>query len=113
MLDRIADKWTALVITILAGGPIGYAELRRSAAGVSHKMLAQTLRKLERDGFVDRTVVDARPVRVTYSLTPFGETIVPPLAALRRWASTYGPEMVANQGIYDQRAQDAPGGDAE
>lgn len=101
------------MITILAGGPIGYAELRRSAAGVSHKMLAQTLRKLERDGFVDRTVVDSRPVRVTYSLTPFGETIVPPLAALRQWASTYGHDMVANQVIYDQRAQDAPEADTE
>lgn len=113
VLDRIADKWTALVITILSGGPIGYAELRRSAAGVSHKMLAQTLRKLERDGFVNRTVVDARPVRVTYSLTPFGETIVPPLAALRQWASAHGPELVANQVTYDQRAQDAPGLGAE
>ncbi|MFF0156884.1 winged helix-turn-helix transcriptional regulator [Streptomyces sp. NPDC005263] len=103
VLDRIADKWTALIITILAEGPIGYAELRRSAAGVSHKMLAQTLRKLERDGLVDRTVLDARPVRVTYSLTPFGETIVPPLTALRNWANTHGPELVANQVAWDQR----------
>jgi DNA-binding HxlR family transcriptional regulator len=104
VLNRVADKWTALLIAILAEGPIGYAELRRSAAGVSHKMLAQTLRNLERDGLVERTVVDSRPVSVSYSLTPFGETIVPPLAALRTWAQTYGPELVAHQVAYDQRA---------
>lgn len=103
VLDRIADKWTALVIAILADGPIGYAELQRSAAGVSHKMLAQTLRNLERDGLVDRNVVDARPVRVNYSLTSFGETIVPALAALCQWAVIHGSELVANQVAYDQR----------
>lgn len=58
----------------------------------------------ERDGLVDRTVVNARPVRVTYSLTPFGETIVPPLAALREWAMKHGPQLVANQVAFDQRA---------
>lgn len=96
VLHRVADKWTALVITILAEGRLGYAELRRSTPGISDKMLAQTLHKLEDDGLVARTVHPTTPVRVTYELTPLGETLVPPLAALRTWALQYGPQLGAH-----------------
>ncbi|MBV9096177.1 MAG: helix-turn-helix transcriptional regulator [Streptosporangiaceae bacterium] len=97
VLDRITDKWTFLVITILADGPLGYAEMRRSTAGISDKMLAQTLRKLERHGLVSRTVHATKPIRVTYALTTLGTTLVPPVAALREWATDYGPHLLANQ----------------
>jgi len=93
VLHRVADKWTALIVTILAGGRLGYAGLRRSTPGISDKMLAQTLHKLEDDGLVSRTVHPTTPVRVTYELTDLGETLVPPLDALRRWALQYGPQL--------------------
>lgn len=102
VLDRVADKWTALVVTILADGPMGYADMRRSTAGISDKMLAQTLHRLERDGLVSREVRTAKPIRVTYTLTPLGETLVPPLAALRAWAVQYGPQVAAHQAGYDE-----------
>jgi DNA-binding HxlR family transcriptional regulator len=65
VLDRVADKWTVLVIAILTAGPIGYADIRRSTPGISDKMLAQTLRRLERDGLVERTVHPGRSGSVT------------------------------------------------
>lgn len=103
VLDRVADKWTALIVAVLADGPIYYSDLRRAAAGVSHKMLAQTLRNLERDGLVERTIVADRPIRVRYALTDFGETLVPPLAALRPWAEVHGAVLAANQEDCDRR----------
>ncbi|MFI7067586.1 winged helix-turn-helix transcriptional regulator [Kribbella sp. NPDC050124] len=103
VLDRIADKWTALVIALLADGDLGYMRLRRAATGISDKMLAQTLQGLERDGLVTRTVHTSRPIRVTYALTPLGHTLVPALAALVDWTLQYGPELVANQTAYDAR----------
>ena len=104
VLDRVADKWTAVVITILSGGPIGYADLRRAAVGISDKMLAQTLRSLERDGLVERTVHVTRPIRVSYALTGLGATIVPPLIALVQWAIDHGPELVASQDAHDEQS---------
>lgn len=108
VLNRVADKWTALVITILGEGRLGYAELRRSTAGISDKMLAQTLRKLEGDGLVSRTVHPSTPVRVTYQLTALGETLVPPLQALRRWAVEYGPQLLAHRSAHQQRGTAGP-----
>ncbi|MBE8515969.1 helix-turn-helix transcriptional regulator [Amycolatopsis sp. H6(2020)] len=105
ILDRIADKWTALVITLLADGELGYARIRRAATGISDKMLAQTLQGLERDGLVTRTVQTSRPIRVTYALTPLGHTLVPALAALVDWTLQYGPQLAANQTAYDAGLQ--------
>src|SRR5690606_27563698 len=75
LLDRISDKWVALVVAALAAGPMRYSELGRKIAGVSPKMLTQTLRTLERDGLISRTVTPSVPVRVDYSLTPLGESL--------------------------------------
>src|SRR6516162_7899701 len=85
-LDRLADKWTCLVVYALLDGPRRHGELKRTIQGVSQKMLTQTLRSMEADGLVDRTVVDVIPPHVVYSLTPLGQTLSDPLVAICRWA---------------------------
>ncbi|WP_066949576.1 winged helix-turn-helix transcriptional regulator [Streptomyces lushanensis] len=86
LLDRIGEKWVALVLKELAEGPRRYGELARTIAGASQKMLTQTLRRLERDGLLARTVTPAVPVRVEYALTPLGQSLVPVMRAVTRWA---------------------------
>jgi DNA-binding HxlR family transcriptional regulator len=93
VLDLVADKWTALVIYALAGGTLRYGELQRTVRGVSQKMLTQTLRALERDGLVRRTVYPVVPPRVEYDLTPLGRTLIEPLSALCHWAERHFPEV--------------------
>ncbi len=86
-LDRIADKWTALIVGALADEDgLRFSELRAQIDGVSDKMLTQTLRSLERDGLVARTVYPTVPPRVEYRLTELGRTLEEPLAAVRDWA---------------------------
>src|SRR3954471_9602984 len=94
-LDRIADKWTCLVVYALMQGPRRHGELRRTIQGISQKMLTQTLRSMEADGLVRRTVVDIIPPHVEYSLTPLGETLTEPLVAICRWAMQHLPELQA------------------
>jgi DNA-binding HxlR family transcriptional regulator len=94
-LHRIGDRWTALVVGVLAERPHRFGELRRRIDGVSQKMLTQTLRSLERDGLVSRRVEPTVPVTVEYSLTPLGETLVPVLAAVRDWAEQHVTEILA------------------
>jgi DNA-binding HxlR family transcriptional regulator len=94
-LDRIADKWTALIVGLLAERPHRFGELRRGIEGISHKVLTQVLRSLERDGLVARRVLEGAPARVEYSLTRTGETLIEPLAAIRRWAETHIEEILA------------------
>lgn len=101
-LDRIADKWTALVVVLLAERPHRFGELRRTIDGISQKMLTQTLRSLERDGLVSRRAEATVPVTVEYSLTPLGETLVGPLAAIRDWAEDHIEDVLAAR----QRQQD-------
>jgi DNA-binding HxlR family transcriptional regulator len=97
VLERIADKWTALVIQILARGTMRYAELQRSIGGISQKMLTQTLRSLERDGLVQRKVHPVVPPKVEYSLTRLGRTLIEPLHALCRWSEKHLAELQANR----------------
>lgn len=97
VLDRIADKWTALIIQVLAHGTQRYAELRRTIGGISQKMLTQTLRSLERDGLVVRKVHPVVPPKVEYSLTRLGRTLIDPLHALCRWSERHLPELQANR----------------
>jgi DNA-binding HxlR family transcriptional regulator len=97
VLDRIADKWTALVIQILAGGTMRYAALQREIGGISQKMLTQTLRSLERDGLVQRTVHPVVPPKVEYSLTKLGRTLIDPLQGLCRWSEKHLGELQANR----------------
>src|SRR5947199_10456138 len=95
VLTRIADKWTMLVITLLAEEEmLRFSELRRQIEGISQKMLTQTLRGLERDGLVTRTVYPTVPVTVEYRLTDLGHSLGGPVGAIRCWgyASTDGIE---------------------
>ena len=88
-LNRIADKWTALIIGLLDQRPHRFGELRRGIGGISHKVLTQTLRGLEADSLVDRVVLSRRPLIVEYSLTPLGRTLTEPLRAIRDWAERH------------------------
>src|ERR1700682_3352776 len=96
VLDRIADKWTALIIQILAQGTMRYAALQREIGGISQKMLTQTLRSLERDGLVQRTVHPVVPPKVEYALTRLGRTLIDLLHALCRWSEKHLAELQAN-----------------
>ena len=92
LLDRIGDKWTSMLVKVLAEtypGELGFAELRRRAPGVSHKMLSQTLQSLRRDGLVTRRVEPTVPPRVYYALTDLGLSLDAPLAAVRAWAEQH------------------------
>ena len=102
VLSRIADKWTALIIHVLATGTRRYAELQREIGGISQKMLTQTLRGLERDGLVRRTVYPEVPVRVEYALTEAGHTLREPLRALEEWSITHLGDVSASQAAYDR-----------
>jgi DNA-binding HxlR family transcriptional regulator len=107
LLDAIADKWVTLVLTALEAGPARYSQLSRQIAGVSQKMLTQTLRTLERDGLVERTVTASVPVRVDYALTPLGASLVAVIAHLKRWAEQHMPDVRDSRRRYDRRTRDA------
>ncbi|MFE1320529.1 winged helix-turn-helix transcriptional regulator [Kitasatospora phosalacinea] len=117
LLDRISDKWVALVLAALGsdsaqrpgsgctGGSrvMRYSELQRLLAGVSQKMLTQTLRSLERDGLVSRTVVPTVPVTVSYELTDLGLSLYGTMRGLKAWAEGHMDEVLANRETYDTR----------
>ena len=101
LLDRISDKWVSLLLIALAGGPQRYSDLNRTIAGVSQKMLTQTLRRLERDGLLTRTITPSVPVRVDYQLTRLGETILPVVTAIKQWSEAHIEEIHAARDDYD------------
>lgn len=106
ILDRIADKWTTLIIGILAQSPQRrFNELRRMIGGISQKMLTQTLRDLERDGLVKRTIFAEIPPRVEYELTELGRTLCGPLGSLTQWAHDHFQEVKKAQAAFDRRTQ--------
>ena len=86
VLDRIGDKWSVLVVAMLGDGPKRFNELRRAIASISQRMLTLTLRGLERDGLVTRTVFPTIPPRVDYELTELGRSLLEPVNALGTWA---------------------------
>jgi DNA-binding HxlR family transcriptional regulator len=104
VLARISDKWVTLILVALAGGPLRYRDLGRIIAGVSQKMLTQTLRTLERDGLVTRTVTASVPARVDYQLTPLGESLMPAVNAVKAWAEQHITEIEASRAAYDHTA---------
>src|SRR3954464_4404171 len=97
VLDRIADKWTAIIIQVLARGAMRYGALQREIGEISQKMLTQTLRSLERDGLVKRKVYPAAVPKVEYSLTPLGRTLLEPLQILCRWTEKHLRELEAHR----------------
>jgi DNA-binding HxlR family transcriptional regulator len=103
LLDRLADKWVALTLSALAGGEQRYSELSRAIAGVSQKMLTQTLRNLERDGIVVRSITPSVPVRVDYRLTPLGASLLPVVQAIKDWAEQHMDRVLAARERFDAR----------
>ncbi|MDT0321788.1 winged helix-turn-helix transcriptional regulator [Streptomyces millisiae] len=104
ILDRVADKWSLLVVALLDQGSWRFTELRREIDGISQRMLTVTLRNLERDGLVRRTVHPVVPPRVDYELTPLGATLHDTIQALVRWTESHQEEIAAARAAYDARA---------
>ena len=104
LLSTLTDKWAALVIAALAGGPHRHSELARRIAGVSQKMLTQTLRTLERDGLLTRTVTASVPVRVDYELTPLGRELFPVMVAIKNWAESHMDRVFEARAQFDAQA---------
>jgi len=109
LLGRLSDKWVSLVVAALTAGPKRYSDLTRKIAGVSPKMLTQTLRTLERDGILTRTVTPSVPVRVDYELTPLGSSLACLLTAVKDWAENHFDEVREARDQYDTENQDVQG----
>jgi len=106
VLDRIGDKWAIYVVDRLGGGPRRFSELLRGIDGITARMLTVTLRGLERDGILTRTVHAAVPPRVDYALTPLGETLREAIGQLVSWADSHLPEIEDARAAYDGRGYD-------
>ncbi len=104
VLDRVSDKWMLLVIGALEPGKRRFSELRREIGDVSQKMLTQTLRSMERDGLVERTVYAEVPPRVEYELTELGRTLIAAVSPLARWAEEHIEDIAAAHNRHDARA---------
>ncbi|MEM6453537.1 MAG: helix-turn-helix domain-containing protein [Acidobacteriota bacterium] len=102
VLTRLVEKWTLLILVALADGPRRFGALRRQIEGVSQKMLTQSLRRLERDGLVDRRLYDEMPLRVEYSLTALGRDALPLVAQLKRWAEAHLHTIEARREAFDR-----------
>jgi len=107
VLSRIGDKWSVLVVMYLGTGPWRFNEIRRAINGISQRMLTLTLRGLERDGLVTRTVFPTIPPRVDYELTELGHSLRAPIEALGRWAIANRPEVEAARQRFDRAAAEA------
>lgn len=107
IFQRIGDKWASLVIQVLGAGPVRFSELRKMVSVVTPKVLTQTLRALERDGLITRTVYAQVPPRVDYQLTPLGESLLPALTLLREWAESHVPTILEARDAYDDAQDEA------
>ena len=103
VLARVGDKWSVFVIMMLIDGPLRFNELKRMIGGVSQRMLTLTLRGLERDGLVTRTVFPTIPPRVDYELTDLGRGLWQPVEALGKWAADHQPEIEDARARFDRR----------
>jgi DNA-binding HxlR family transcriptional regulator len=105
VLDRVGDAWSLLVLLELSKGPCRFNALRRVIDGISQRMLSVTLRHLERDGLISRTVLPLDPPQVEYTITSLGTGLVDGIEALRRWAVDHQPAVRAARADYDARAE--------
>jgi DNA-binding HxlR family transcriptional regulator len=103
VLQRVGDKWSMLVIDLLGQGTMRFTELHRSVDGITSRMLTVTLRGLEKDGIVTRTIHPVIPPRVDYALTPMGRTLLDAIGQLVSWADDHLPEIEAARAAYDAR----------
>jgi DNA-binding HxlR family transcriptional regulator len=105
VLNRVGDKWSVQLVALLRNGPKRFSDLRRAIEGISQRMLTLTLRGLERDGLVTRTIFPTIPPRVDYELTPMGRTLLDPILALASWAESHRFEIQAAREHYDAAHQ--------
>jgi DNA-binding HxlR family transcriptional regulator len=103
VLARVGDKWSVFVIMLLGGGPRRFNEIKRMVGGISQRMLTLTLRGLERDGLVTRTVFPTIPPRVDYELTDLGRGLSKPVMALGMWAREHQPKIESARARFDGR----------
>ncbi len=108
VLDRVGDKWSVLVVIQLRDGKMRFSDLLRSVEGISQRMLTHTLRQLERDGLVERTVYPSVPVRVEYELNALGRTLIEPLTALAHWAESHRGVILSARAAYDGASNSVP-----
>jgi DNA-binding HxlR family transcriptional regulator len=104
VLNRVGDKWSVLIVQLLADGPKRFSDLRRAIEGISQRMLTLTLKGLERDGLVTRTVFPVIPMRVEYELTELGRTLRNPIQALAKWAQENREQIQQSRNQYDVRS---------
>ena len=104
VLARVGDKWSVLIVALLGDGPKRFNEIKRMVGGISQRMLTLTLRGLERDGLVTRTVFPTVPPRVDYELTELGRSLWVPVGALGAWARAHQPQIEAARQQFDARA---------
>ncbi len=93
VLDKVADKWTIMILTVLCPKPSRFNAIKRRLDGITHKALADALKRLERNGLVTRTVLPTAPIGVEYAITPLGHSLRQPFEALCAWALNYGDAM--------------------
>jgi DNA-binding HxlR family transcriptional regulator len=105
-LTRIGDKWTVLVVGVLTNGPTRYSQIRRLIDGISQRMLTLTLKGLEQDGLVSRTMYPTSPPRVDYALTDLGQTLTAPLQVLYSWAAEHRPAIEAARQRFAEKSRD-------
>lgn len=101
VLEHITNKWSIMILTVLCTEPARFNEIRRRLDGITHKALADALKRLERNGLVRREVLPTSPVGVEYSITPLAQTLQQPFMALNDWALEYGPALERAQAAYD------------
>lgn len=101
VLEHITNKWSILILTVLCSQPSRFNEIRRRLEGITHKALADALKRLERNGLVHREVLPTLPIGVEYSLTPLAQTLKQPFEALYDWALQHGPAVEQAQAAYD------------
>lgn len=102
VLRMVGDKWTVLIVRMLCERPFRFNELRRAVGGISQQMLTRTLKGLERDGVVTRTVYPTVPPQVEYALTPLGQSLAEPVRVLSEWAGAHMDEIEDNRGRFDE-----------
>ncbi|NVM76355.1 DNA-binding HxlR family transcriptional regulator [Duganella sp. SG902] len=107
LLSRVGDKWSILIVVHLEQGPLRFNELKRSIGGISQRMLTLTLKSLEKDGLVSRTVFPTIPPSVSYELTELGRTLMQPMMALVLWSKNYQAEVEAARARYEEKQADA------
>jgi DNA-binding HxlR family transcriptional regulator len=105
VIDHLGDKWSTLLITVLASGPHRFNAIKRAVPDISQRMLTQTLRDLQRDGLITRHVFPTLPPSVEYRLSEMGESLLEPLAALIAWADAHHPAIRQARAAYDRQAE--------